>query len=128
MPALHHNASRTRSSAWSTFCELAKRMGEYEAILAPGRDALTYSELKQQIADIKHDLNERGIGRGDRVAVVLPNGPEMAVSFLAVTSSAIFAPLNPAYTEHELRRYLARLKPRALLTQPGTSARKVART
>jgi hypothetical protein len=34
--------------------------------------------------DTVADLNARGIGRGDRVAIVLPNGPEMAAAFIAV--------------------------------------------
>ena len=38
-----------------------------------------------------------GIGRHDRVAVVLPNGPELAVAILAVAASAACAPMNPAY-------------------------------
>ena len=42
-------------------------------------------------------LNAIGIGRGDRVAIVLPNGPEMATAFLAVACGATTAPLNPAY-------------------------------
>jgi acyl-CoA synthetase (AMP-forming)/AMP-acid ligase II len=42
-----------------------------------------------------------GIGRGDRVAMVLPNGPEMAAAFLAVASGTRPAPLNPAYRADE---------------------------
>ena len=47
------------------------------------------------------DLNLMGVGRGDRVAIVLPNGPEMAAAFLGVASGAVAAPLNPAYEGHE---------------------------
>ena len=69
-----------------------------------------------------------GIGRHDRVAVVLPNGPEMAVTVLAVTSSASCAPMNPAYGAEELDTYFADLRPRALITQGGidSPARRVA--
>ena len=69
-----------------------------------------------------------GIGRHDRVAVVLPNGPEMAVAFLTVAASATCAPLNPAYGTEELGRYFADLRPRALITQAGVNspARRVA--
>ena len=42
-------------------------------------------------------LNRAGLGRNDRVAIVLPNGPEMATCFLACASSVTSAPLNPAY-------------------------------
>jgi len=45
-----------------------------------------------------------GIGRGDRVAFVLPNGVEHIVSFLEMTAAgATVTPLNPAFTKEELR-------------------------
>jgi len=59
------------------------------------------------------------IGRHDRVVVVLPNGPEMALAFLAVAAVAVCAPMNPAYAAEELDRYFADLRPRALITQAG---------
>ena len=73
-------------------------------------------------------LRAMGIGRRDRVAVVLPNGPEMAVAILTVAASATCAPLNPAYGAEELDRYFADLRPRALITQAGidSPARRVA--
>lgn len=51
-------------------------------------------------------LNALGLGRGDRVAIVLPNGPEMATAFVAVAAAASTAPLNPAYRADELDFYL----------------------
>ena len=73
-------------------------------------------------------LRAMGIGRHDRIAVVLPNGPEMAVAILAVAASATCAPMNPAYGTEELDRYFADLRPRALITQAGidSPARRVA--
>ena len=69
-----------------------------------------------------------GIGPQDRIAVVLPNGPEMAVAVLSVAASAACAPMNPAYGVAELDRYFADLRPRALITEAGTDspARRVA--
>ncbi len=44
-----------------------------------------------------------GIGRGDRVALLLPNCPQFFIAqFAAWKIGAIVAPLNPIYTEHEL--------------------------
>ena len=45
-----------------------------------------------------------GIARRDRVAVVLPNGPDMAVAFLAATVWAVCVPINPTYGTEELDR------------------------
>ncbi len=46
-------------------------------------------------------LNTMGIGRNDRVAIALGNGPELAVTFLAVAAGATSAPINPAYSADE---------------------------
>ncbi len=87
------------------------------AILAPDRNALTFELLKRQIDDLVQQLRAFGIRRNDRVALVLPNGPEAVVAFLAVASCASSAPLNPAYRPAELRSYLRDLKPSALVQQ-----------
>ncbi|MDP6108295.1 MAG: AMP-binding protein [Candidatus Brocadiia bacterium] len=58
------------------------------AILAPGRRPLTYGRLHGHIRETVAALNRTGVGRSDRVAVVLPNGPEMAVAFLALSAGA----------------------------------------
>jgi acyl-CoA synthetase (AMP-forming)/AMP-acid ligase II len=97
----------------------ARRSPDALAILAPGRAPLTYGQLYQHIEDVGRTLRTMGIGRRDRVAVVLPNGPEMAVAFLAVTACAVCVPINPAYGVEELDRYFADLRPRALITQGG---------
>ena len=55
-----------------------------------------------------------GIGRGDRVAIVLPNGPEMATAFVASPRAPTTAPLNPAYREDEFDFYLSDLGAKAL--------------
>ena len=106
----------------------AKRIPDGPAILAPGRVSLTYRGLYQHIEQIRHTLRAMGIGRRDRVAVVLPNGPEMAVAILAVAANAVCAPVNPAYQAEELDRYFSDLLPRALITEAGidSPARRVA--
>ena len=98
------------------------------AILAPGRPALSYAGLRQQVESVVAALNGAGIGRGDRVAIVLPNGPEMAVAFLSVASGATCAPLNPGYRAPEFEFYLTDLGAKALLTLAGmeSPAREVA--
>src|SRR5512139_91013 len=97
----------------------AQHCPESPAILAPGREALSYAGLRELIGDIGDRLRGLGIRPDDRVAVVLPNGPEMATAFLAVASCAACAPLNPAYQAAEFRFYLQDLKARALLLREG---------
>jgi len=99
------------------------------AILAPGRKPLNYRSLYLHVEKIVKWLNTFGITRNDRVAIVLPNGPEMATAFLGVASGATSAPLNPAYRASEFDFYLSDLNAKALLIQSGidSPAREVAR-
>ena len=87
------------------------------AIIVPDGPVLTYGDLKHQVDSLANKLNSFGLGRGDRVAIILPNGVEHIVSFLAVTAAgAVAAPLNPAFTEQEFRFCLEDAGARALIT------------
>jgi len=92
------------------------------AIAAPGRRPLSYGALRRHIGGVGLALRELGVSRSDRVALVLPDGPELATAFLAVSSAAIATPLNPRYTAAELDFYLDDLKPRAVLVEAGRDA------
>ncbi len=94
-----------------------KNIPDAIAIHAPGRQPLTYKSLLSQVEQVVAKLNAIGIGRTDRVALVLPNGPETAVAFLAVASCATCAPLNPAYLAGEFDFYLSDLNAKALIVQ-----------
>lgn len=89
------------------------------ALFAPGRSSLSYQQLFAQVQKIREQLNDLGIGQADRVAVSLPNGPEMAVAFLAVASRATCAPLNPTYNAEEFKFYLGDLEARAAIVPAG---------
>ena len=92
----------------------------HDALRAPeGRPALTYAALRALVARTVEALNARGIGRGDRVAIVLPNGPEMASVFVTVACAATTAPLNPAYRQEEFEFYIEDLKAKALIVVKG---------
>ncbi len=93
-----------------------------KAIGAPGRPSLTYGDLALLLETTAKALNGFGIGSGDRVAIVLPNGPEMATSFLAVAACASAAPLNPAYKEDEYSFYLEDLRAKAVLVETGSTS------
>src|SRR5579885_3922707 len=76
------------------------------AILAPQRAALDYRGLFDRAESVARSLAGLGVAGGDRVAVVLPNGPEMAVCFLGVAAVAYCAPLNPDDRESGFDRYV----------------------
>jgi oxalate---CoA ligase len=96
------------------------------AVSAPDRPDLSHEGLAGLCRKTVEDLNGFGIGRNDRVAIVLPNGPEMATAFMAVACAATTAPLNPAYREEEFKFYLDDLKARALVVESGSDSPAVA--
>ena len=87
------------------------------ALGAPDRDWRSYGALRALSAETGAYLHGVGIGRGDRVAIVLPNGPEMAAAFFTVAQTATTAPLNPAYKEEEYAFYLEDLSAKALIVR-----------
>src|SRR5210317_366083 len=80
---------------------------------------MTYGHLRDLSTNVRSSLRKAGIGSSDRVAIVLPNGPEMAAAFVTIAQSATTAPLNPAYREEEFAFYLEDLKARALVVAAG---------
>jgi acyl-CoA synthetase (AMP-forming)/AMP-acid ligase II/acyl carrier protein len=97
----------------------AERNPEAIAIAAPGRVPLTYDRLRSHVDYVVNTLNAMGVGRSDRVAIVLPNGPEMAVTFIAVAAGATCAPLNPGFRDTEFDFCLSDLNAKALVIQSG---------
>ena len=98
---------------------LADHDADSPAIGAPGRTWLSYGALRALSGAIATQLHQAGVGRTDRVAIVLPNGPEMAAAFVTIAQAATTAPLNPAYREDEYAFYLEDLKARALVVEAG---------
>ncbi len=110
-----------------TMFELLGAGGDgHEAISAPGREALDYAGLRAQAKRTAAALNQRGVGRGDRVAIVLPNGPEMAAAFVSVACAASTAPLNPAYRRDEFAFYMKDIGAKILIVERGSESPAVA--
>lgn len=90
------------------------------AIVSPSGSVITYQRLGELVTSWGLILSSQGLYRQTRIALVLPNGPEMAVTFLGVTSVAACAPLNPSYSKEEFTFYLQDTRCTALMV-PGDS-------
>lgn len=86
------------------------------AILAQGRAPLSYAGLLDQVTRTVVSLNRAGYGRGDRIALALPPGPETTVALLAALAGCVCVPLNPASGAVELTSLLLRSRADVLLT------------
>jgi acyl-CoA synthetase (AMP-forming)/AMP-acid ligase II len=87
--------------------------------IASERPAVTYDQLRQQVDALGKELSQLGLGKGDRIAMALPNGLEVVASFLAAATVGTAAPLNPAYTREEFKFYLEDTEARALIVPPA---------
>ena len=96
------------------------------AITAPGRPGLNYGGLRALVQRTLDTLNGLGIGRNDRVAIVLANGPEMATCFVSAACGVTTAPLNPAYRADEFEFYLSDLNAKALIVEHDSASPAVA--
>jgi oxalate---CoA ligase len=107
---------------------LARSPDDGAAIGAPGRKWLSHAALRALAQHTVATLNAMKLGRGDPIALVVPNGPEAASAFAAVACGAPTAPLNPGYKKDEFSFYLGDIGARALIVPAGmdTPARQAA--
>src|SRR5437660_387939 len=80
----------------------------------------TYAELLNTVDGLIVDLYSAGINPRDRVCIVGPNGVDLAITLLAVTSFATAIPLNPAYMPQEFQSYFSELRVKWLVVLDGS--------
>ncbi len=88
--------------------------------------SLTYGELRERVRALAAALRQAGIGRGDRVALALPNGPDALIGFLAASAAGTAAPLNPGYKFEEFSFYLDDTRAKLLLAADDSEATRAA--
>lgn len=93
------------------------------AIIAPSPAVVvSYKSLAEQVERLASQLSGAGLKAGEVVAIVLPNGLEFLVVFLALTRARLVAaPINPADKSDELRFFIAAGQARAVIAESGNS-------
>ena len=91
------------------------------ALTSENNSPLLFKDLKDLSNKISRQLSGNQISNKDRAAIILPNGPYMASSFLAISSYMSAAPLNPNYKSDEYEFYLNDLKPKIVLVEPNST-------
>jgi long-chain acyl-CoA synthetase len=85
----------------------ARRFGDRTAVHYYGRD-LTFAQLHARAAAFANALHAAGIGRGDVVALHLPNCPQYAIAYYGtLLAGATFSPANPLLPPADLAAQLA---------------------
>ena len=80
------------------------------ALIDVDNQVVTYAQLYEVVLMISEYLSSRGITINQRVAAIMNNGIEMALTFLAVSNTSSFVPLSPDYSEEQYRYYFKILK------------------
>ena len=96
---------------------VAARNGGKTAIVLGDR-RLSYAALDEASNKIANTLIKIGVGKGDRVAMLLPNSPEFVAIYFGITKiSAIAVPLDVKYKVNELASLFNDSQPRVLVTE-----------
>src|ERR687898_581459 len=91
--------------------------------LVHGRDRIGWADVRERSDRLARGLSSMGLGRGDPVAIVLPNVPEFAFAFFAVLRlGGIVVPLNPQFKDAELDFHFGEAGVRAVLTDEQNAA------
>ena len=86
---------------------LSNRPKDDLCVVVPNGVQKTYGQFHDEVERVAEILSASGVKKGRTVSIVLPNGLEFMIVFLAVTrSGAIAAPLNSAYTKDEFKFYM----------------------
>jgi long-chain acyl-CoA synthetase len=105
---------------------LAESAGRYEERLAVvhGERRITYREMERAACALGNHLRSQGLGKGDKVALMLPNCPEFVIAYFAVQKiGGVTVTLNVQSTPYELRHLLGNSDSRCLITQGALAKR-----
>jgi Acyl-CoA synthetases (AMP-forming)/AMP-acid ligases II len=95
-------------------CQAARVPGKTAVLFADG--GFTYDELNRLANRVAGALSALGIAKGDRVAMLLPNGVEFLASFFGILKmGAVALPMNILFKEREIRYILSNSGSRAVI-------------
>src|ERR1700691_1498420 len=119
IPEPAHKAARMTLKSVDTLLDVLHFADSHTAIVIPEFGIrVTYDSLREQVLSMANALASAGIRRGDAVAIALPNGLPVIVSFLAASIAGTAAPLNPAYPYEEFLFFLGDTNARVMLCPP----------
>ncbi|RUO79521.1 acetoacetate--CoA ligase [Pseudidiomarina taiwanensis] len=103
---------------------LLRRNDDHPALVFRGengtRSELSYRQLREQVAACRSFMRQQGIGKGDRVAAMLPNTIETIVAMLATTSlGAIWASCSPDFGVAGVVDRFSQIEPKLFLCVDG---------
>ncbi|RJX39997.1 long-chain fatty acid--CoA ligase [Paenibacillus pinisoli] len=122
-PWLNHYPKEVPASLTYPECSIAqfltdaaRRFPAHEAVYFMGK-SVSYRELQASATRLAKELAVRGIAKGDRIAIMLPNCPQAVIAYYAVLfAGAVVVQTNPLYVERELEHQLKDSGASAIIT------------
>lgn len=100
---------------------LANPADALRASAGAGNECVSHESLRSCVRSVAANLIATNAERNSVVGILLPNGPEFIVAFLATThAGCATAPLNPKYTASELEFYISDASIASVLVLPDT--------
>jgi hypothetical protein len=110
---------RFNAAEWFIGRHVSSGHGDRIAITTDDGDT-TFGELDRLVRGFAAALERQGLHRGDRVAIVLPDGPLFSISFWGtIAAGAVAVPLNTMLKPEKLKSILSDCDPRLLVFDPG---------
>src|SRR4051794_34999013 len=97
----------------------AERTPDAPAFIISGGATITYERLWRGANSLAESLNRLGVGRNDRLVLLLPEGPAFAMALLGTMSAAIALPLDASLTVSELGRALRGFNAAGAIVSPS---------
>ena len=98
----------------------ARHAPDSPSLVAHDGSALSHGRLFERIESLRLDFAALGFGEGDRLALLMQDGPELALVFLAISGQATAAPLNPSQPPDAMASYVSDTGAKALLASGPT--------
>jgi len=103
--------------------ESAEEYAERVAVIHGGH-RITYRELERAACALANHLRSEGLGKGDKVALMLPNCPEFIIAYFGIQKvGGVAVTLNVQSTPYELRHLLGNSDTRCLIMQDSLAKR-----
>ncbi|WP_075995594.1 acetoacetate--CoA ligase [Salaquimonas pukyongi] len=103
---------------------LLQRKGNGDAIVFRGEDKLSvrlsWDELHAEVSRMQQFLKAAGVGRGDRVAAMLPNMPQAVIGMLATSAlGAVWSSCSPDFGEGGVLDRFGQIEPKVFISCDG---------
>jgi long-chain acyl-CoA synthetase len=116
---VHPSDDQSNEGLYGRFSRTASRLGERTAVEVLRRDGLeswTYERLRSRAETMAASLAARGVGPGDRCALLAENGTQWCAAFLGLLRlGAVPVPLDTTYTPKQIARLVTDCRARLIL-------------